>query len=56
MVVPRNVFLLRKNRAGKESLILKECDLPLRFSFFGKDYIVETTKSGKVIMKTEVVA
>jgi hemin uptake protein HemP len=56
MAVPKNIFLLRKNRAGKESLILKESDLPLRFTFSGKDYVVEITRSGKVIMKTEEVA
>ncbi len=56
MTVPKNIFLLRKNRAGKESLVIKEADLPFRFTFSGKDYVVELTKNGKVIMKAEQVA
>jgi hypothetical protein len=53
MTVPKNIFLLRKVRTGNESLILKENDLPLRLTFSGKNYVVEATKSGKMIMKAE---
>jgi len=56
MDVPKNIFLLRKNRAGKESLILKDCDLPIRFTFCDKEYVVERTKSGKLIMTAEKIA
>lgn len=48
-----SILLLRKNDAGRESVVLKETDLPLRFTFSEKHYIVELTKSGKMIMKTE---
>lgn len=53
MSVPKNIFLLRRNQTGDESLILKETDLPLRLTFSGKNYVVEATKSGKMIMKAE---
>jgi hypothetical protein len=53
LTIPKNIFLLRANRTGKESLILKESDLPLRFTFSGKSYVVESTKSGKMIMKAQ---
>lgn len=53
MSVPKNIFLLRKDKSGKDSLILKETDLPLRFTFSVRNYVVEMTKSGKLIMKAE---
>jgi hypothetical protein len=53
MTVPKNIFLLRQNRAGNDCLVIKENDLPLRFIFSGKNYVVELTKNNKVIMKAE---
>lgn len=53
MSVPKNIFLLRTNRTGNDSLILKDSDLPLHLTFSGKNYVVEQTKSGKMIMKAE---
>jgi len=53
MRTPGKIILLRKNVIGNASLVLKECDLPLRFTFSDKDYVVENTKSGKLIMKAE---
>ena len=47
-----NVFLLRKSKSG-QAVVLKDDDFPLRFCKGGKTYVVETTKAGKVIMKTE---
>lgn len=56
MTVPKNIFLLRRGQSGRDSLILKQSDLPLRFTFSGKYYVVELTRSGKLIMKAEEVA
>jgi hypothetical protein len=53
MNVPKNIFLLRTTGSGKDSLILKDSDLPLHLTFSGKNYVVESTKSGKMIMKAE---
>jgi hypothetical protein len=53
MNIPKSIFLLRKSRIGNESLILKADDLPIRFTFSDKNYVVEQTKSGKLIMKAE---
>ena len=53
MNISKIIFVLRKNVAGNGSLVLKECDLPLRFTFSKKDYVIEKTKSGKLIMKAE---
>lgn len=53
MSVPKNIFLLRKNVTGNDSLVLKETDLPIRFTYSSRDYVVERTKSGKLIMKAE---
>lgn len=53
MNVPKNIFLLRGDRNGNESLVLKENDLPFRFTYSGKHYVVELTKNNKVIMKAE---
>lgn len=53
MTTPKNIFLLRKNAEGKDSLVLKSTDLPLRLTFSGRNYVVEMTKNGKMIMKAE---
>jgi hypothetical protein len=53
MSVPKNIFLLRNNGAGKDSLVLRDTDLPIRFIYSGKNYVVDRTKSGKMIMKAE---
>jgi hypothetical protein len=53
MSVPKNIFLLRKNGDDKDSLVLKDSDLPLHITFSGKNYVVESTKSGKMIMKAQ---
>lgn len=53
MALPQTIFLLRKSRAGKEALILKTDDFPLRFQHGEKSYVVTRTKKGKVIMTAE---
>jgi len=53
MAKPKNIFLLRKNREGNESLVVNETDFPIRLNFYGKYYVVELTKSRKMIMKAE---
>jgi len=47
---PKSMFLLRRNRTGDMSLVLDEKDLPLRFTYRTREYQVERTKSGKLIM------
>ena len=47
---PKSMFLLRRNRTGAMSLVLDENDLPLRFTYRTREYQVERTKSGKLIM------
>lgn len=53
MAVPKNIFLLRKSRAGKEALVLKSEDFPLRFQHGDKNYVVTRTKKGGVVMTSE---
>ena len=53
MSVPKTIFIFRKNKAGKDSLVLKDSDLPLHFTFSNREYVVERTKSGKLIMTKE---
>jgi hypothetical protein len=53
MAKAKNIFLLRKNREGNESLVVNESDFPIRLNFYGKYYVVELTKSRKMIMKAE---
>jgi hemin uptake protein HemP len=55
MSVPRNIFLLRKSRGG-QAVLLKKDDFPIRMAHGGKTYVVNRTKSGKLLMtedKTE---
>lgn len=53
MAVPNSIYLLRKSRTGKEALVLKSDDFPLRFQHGDKSYVVTRTKKGKVIMTAE---
>lgn len=53
MAFPKNIFLLRKSRAGNDALVLKSEDFPLRFQHGDKSYVVAKTKSGGVVLKSE---
>ncbi len=51
--IPAGLYLLRKSKTGDQTPVLKEKDFPMRFQFSGKDYIVNKTRQGKLIMTTE---
>lgn len=47
------VLLLRKSRPGNPAVVLKERDFPLRIVHEGRNYVVERTRGGGLLMKAE---
>ena len=51
--IPAGIFLLRKSQAGDRTPVMRDCDFPVRFQFYGRDYLISRTRKGKLIMTTE---
>jgi len=47
------IYLLRKGRNDEIAPVMKPEDFPHRFIFNGKNFVIETTRNGGLIMKTE---
>lgn len=47
------VLLLRKSRQGNPAVVLKDRDFPLRITHEGKAYVVEKTRGGGLLMKSD---
>ena len=48
-----SVFLLRKSRKGAPVPVVKIDSFPCRFQHEGREYVIEKTRKGGLIMKTE---
>jgi hypothetical protein len=44
------VFLLRKSKAGDHIPVVRDQDLPARFTFAGRTFEINRTKKGRLIM------
>lgn len=53
MARPKALYLLRKSRSGNDAQVVRQDDFPLRINHEGKVYVINRTKSGKVVMTTE---
>lgn len=50
---PNQIFLLRKSCKGDHIPVLKAADFPIRFKHGDKEYRVDQTARGGLIMTTE---
>lgn len=51
MKIRPGVFLLRKSKSGDHVPVVRDHDLPTKFSFSGRTFEISRTKKGGLIMQ-----
>jgi hypothetical protein len=45
------VFLLRKSKTGENVPLVRDQDLPMQFTFSGRTFEINRTRSGRLLMQ-----